>query len=93
MKTTMLAVLAAVAVLAGCRASAPLAVSCQTQPSSFVTDAKGAPTAAVFMCYRADGVVVYQARALTPDEVKSVIAALAPAAAAPKSSKALKAVK
>jgi hypothetical protein len=82
MKNLMtLAVLAAAVQLAGCRASAPLASTCQTQPSSFLTGDDGKPNAAIFPCYRADGVMTYQARPLTPDEVKSVTAALAPAAA------------
>lgn len=65
MKTLALAVLAAVATLSGC-ASAPIAKTCSTAPSSYFTDSTGAAAIGIYHCYRSDGLMAYEARQLPP---------------------------
>lgn len=65
-------------------AAAPPIVQCENNPTRFITDAKGAPSYALYYCYREDGVVVAQARPLSPEQVAAVAAQLAPKPAAPK---------
>ncbi len=57
---------------------APKIVQCEQNPRSFVTDAKGAISMAVYDCYRDDGVVVVQFQKLTPEQIKAVTATIAP---------------
>lgn len=70
-----------VALLTGC-ATAPAArkvVSCQSAPQWYASNAQGHPTHGIYVCFADDGVLVYQARALSLDE----LAALMPPAPKP----------
>lgn len=86
MKQLALAVLAAVT-LSGCAHTAPkpdlTAAVCGRAPSSYLTNEAGIPTVAITTCYRADGVLTYQARPLTAEETAQAAAALRAAAPNP----------
>lgn len=77
MKTTMLAVLAAVT-LSACAGAPPkpVASTCGRAPTSYLTNDAGVPTVAIFTCYRTDGLIAYEANNLTPEQIQAAAAAL-----------------
>lgn len=45
------------------------AVSCQNSPQWFTSNEKGEPNAAVYVCFAADGTLLWQARAMSQEEM------------------------
>lgn len=83
----MVVVLAAA--LAACSTFAPKppkTLACQQAAQWFTNDDKGVPTAAVMVCFAADGSLRWQRRAITLDELEKLTAPAntGAAAAAPK---------
>lgn len=76
------ALLVAVASLAACASfsAKPKTLACQPTAQWFTNDAQGHPNGAVFVCFGADGHLLWQSRALTLDEMQKLTAA--PAATA-----------
>ena len=93
MRIKFLAAVAAVAVLFSACATAPTPKKfvCQDKPQWTTNDEKGTPSAAIYLCFREDGVLIYQSRALTADEIKAMTAAPAVQARDPKTGRFTKA--
>ena len=95
MRTKFLAAVAAVAVLFSACAGPKVAQKfvCQDKPQWLTNDEKGTPSAAIYICFREDGVLVYQSRPLTADEIKSLTPAPAVQARDPKTGRFTKKAK
>jgi len=95
MRIKFLAAVAAVAVLfsACATAPAPKKFVCQDKPQWLTNDEKGVPSAAIYICFREDGVLIFQSRPLTADEIKSLTPAPAVQARDPKTGRFTKKAK
>lgn len=76
--TKMTAVIAAFLTLTACsglQAKSPpprKSLGCQATPQWFITDASGHPAKAVYVCFGDDGVLLYSAVELKPEQIAAM---------------------